>query len=117
MNFGWGMPAAGGSAFDEANDRLVTASDGVVVGYDTGNHRWEVIQDTPAEPPPREGCSLVYDPINERLLAWGSVDGVVLEEPERVDDVWAFDVEAREWTQLLAPSAALVGLRADGDEP
>jgi hypothetical protein len=48
---------------------------------------------------------MVYDPINERIVVYGGVVPIT-NDPWLVspDDVPAFDVRTRTWTQLLAPS-------------
>jgi hypothetical protein len=104
----FGCPGA--IAYDEARQRTVVFTDGLVAAYGAAADRWETLaggQTTPDGygygPQHRLGHWMVYDPVNERLVVAGgtyrTADGWVGR-----DDVWAFDPATREWTQLLAPS-------------
>ena len=77
--------------------------------YDAIADRWETLSVTPPEDQPgacgtspecRQMPQMVYDPVNQRLVAFGgTAAGVVWP-----DDLLAFDTRTREWTVLLAPS-------------
>jgi hypothetical protein len=97
-------------AYDEAHARTVLFSSGRVIAYDATAHQWHVVFDSPLgtdeEPSPgdvshRAGVSLVYDPLNERVISVGgtrrSADGGTV-----ADDVIAFDLATRTWSELLA---------------
>lgn len=102
---------AGGqeAAYDEATERTVVFSDGLMVAFDASAGRWETRFGDPDShrlgngPLSRLGHAIVYDRTNERIVVYGgsyrTPDGWV-----RADDVWAYDGVAGEWIQLLAPS-------------
>jgi len=105
-----GFIASGGEiAYDEAAERTVVFSDGLVIAFDATAGRWETLDGKEQErccgygPQHRLGHWMVYDPLNERLVVYGgqyrTPDGWV-----KANDVWAFDVATRTWLQLLAPS-------------
>jgi hypothetical protein len=86
-------------AYDEAAERTVVGGNVRLAAYDATADRWETVE-FPG-PDPWHGVSLVYDPVNERLVvlpdsweSWsvGSSAGVV-----------ALDLVTREWTVLLEP--------------
>jgi hypothetical protein len=100
-------------AFDEARARTVLFSRGQVIAYDATARVWQPVFDshmdmdppsTPGDPTHRQAISLVYDPINERVISVGgsrrtATDWFV------ADDVIAFDLDARTWIELLVPSS------------
>jgi len=103
-------------AHDEAAERTVILGQGHAAAYDATADRWETLfEGSTAEdwwaacgtrPECRHMPSMVYDPVNERLVVHG---GLVWssEETEWVfpDDDWlAFDTRTREWTVLLEAS-------------
>jgi hypothetical protein len=102
-----GFIATGGEiAYDEAARRTVVFSDGYLIAYDAVAGRWETRYGEPRTrngPVSRLGHTIVYDPVNERIVVYGggfrTPDGWV-----KTDDVWAFDLSTDSWTQLLAPS-------------
>lgn len=108
----WGDLGRYEIAFDEANARTVVFSSGRVLAYDARAQRWEIVFDSPPryesttadEPAHRGAVSLVYDPVNERLIALGGRRASVAGWFD-ADDVVAFDLATGEWIQLLAPSA------------
>jgi hypothetical protein len=109
----WGQEPA--IAYDEAAQRTVMLGQGQSAAYDATADRWEALYGrSTAEdwwvacgtrPECRQLPFVVYDPVNERLVAYG---GTVYtsKEPGWVspDDVLAFDTRTREWTLLLAGS-------------
>jgi hypothetical protein len=104
--------SGGEIAYDEAGQRTVVFSDGLVIAYDAASDRWETLYETdPAMPDEwtagtaRVGHWMVYDSVNERLVVYGGWarrlnDWVQVE----ADDVLAFDPAAGTWTVLLEPS-------------
>ena len=111
--FGYGgyYFSLGEIAYDEAAQRTVLFSEGQVIAYDAAADRWETLYGTfnwpnacGVRPECRVQPSMVYDPINERLVVYG---GNVHTAPEwwgPSDDVVAFDTRTREWTVLLEAS-------------
>jgi hypothetical protein len=92
----WGAPPA--IAYDEAAQRTVVFGNGLAA-YDATADRWEVLIDpTDHDPSDWLPSSMVYDPLNRRLVGLGR--GVVVDQ----GGVVAFDLVAREWTILLEPS-------------
>jgi hypothetical protein len=108
----WGIQP--GIAYDEAAERTVMLGQGQSAAYDATADRWETLYvgtpwDEPGACGSRPECrrmpTLVYDPVNERLVVYGGflwtpAGGV------NPDDMLAFDTRAREWTVLLEPSSA-----------
>jgi hypothetical protein len=92
----WGAPPA--IAYDEAAQRTVVFGNGLAA-YDATADRWEVLID-PADRDPSDWlpASMVYDPVNRRLVGLGR--GVGVDQ----GGVLAFDVATRLWTVLLEPS-------------
>lgn len=113
MNFGWSMTGHE-IAYDESTGRVVIFSDGRVIAYDVAADAWEVLHEEspysdmgpwPVGPLARQGHAIVYDALNERIVAKGGearTGGDPMFVP--ADDVWAFDTRSLEWTQLLARS-------------
>ncbi len=115
--FGYGgyYSLGGEIAYDEAAQRTVLFSGGQVIAYDAAADRWETLYATATDLPTscgiRPECrvqpSMVYDPINERLVVYG---GNVHTGAESLgwwgpsDDVLAFDTRTRRWTILLEAS-------------
>jgi hypothetical protein len=111
MWFGWG-PSGNEIAYDEAAKRTVVFSYGRMIAYDAAADRWEIILE--GFVPGADLCdgprctwlpTMVYDPVNERLVVYGgshpTADGWA-----QGDDVLAFDLATREWTVLLEASHA-----------
>ena len=72
-----------------------------LAAYDATADRWQTVEFP--DPDLWHGVSLVYDPVNERLVVfpdyWAEwTDGTL------VDDVLAFDLATHEWTVLLEPA-------------
>ncbi len=109
--FSFGIWGVGPSiAYDEAAERTVMLGQGHSAAYDATADRWETrygwstSEDWQVACGTRPECrvqpSMVYDPVNERLVVYGAVAEVV------PDDLLAFDTRTGEWTVLLAASAA-----------
>ena len=77
--------------YDEAAERTVVAGAFQWGAYDATADRWEIIYER--DPPGPAVQPWVYDPVNQRLLVWGS----------GYRDIVAFDLVTREWTVLLEP--------------
>jgi hypothetical protein len=108
----WGDLGRHEVAFDEAHARTVLFSRGVVIVYDAAAREWQVVFDshmetdpppTPGDPTHRQATSLVYDPLNERVISVGG-GGRTADRWFVTDDVIAFDVRTRTWIELLAPT-------------
>lgn len=119
------------AVYDPAHQRSLAFSFGRAMTYDSASDRWtvpapdlwsglEVFSDPvvgldprlgkeTSGPLTRYGHSLVFDPVNERVILLGGVsrllDPDVPLEGQRVwwafGDVWAYDIDANQWTQLL----------------
>jgi hypothetical protein len=78
--------------FDEVTGRTVYLTPGgAVAAYDAALDRWDVVWE-PGQSPgpgPTPDASMVYDPVNQRVLL---VAG---------RDVWAFEVGTATWTRLV----------------
>jgi hypothetical protein len=113
--FGYGgyYSLGGEIAYDEAAQRTVLFSKGYVIAYDATADRWETLYG-----PASDGCgvrpvcrvqeSMIYDPVNERLVIYGGNVHTGAVDPGwwgPSDDVLAFDTGTREWTVLLEASA------------
>ncbi len=117
--FGWIGPQPPVVAYDEAAERTVMAGQGRSVAYDATADRWETLFETPAEdwpaafgtdPECRDRQQIVYDAVNERLVAYGG-QYLTTCTWEAVDDVWAFDMATRSWTLVVPPTPAPPPLR------
>jgi hypothetical protein len=106
----WGMGPA--IAYDEAAERTVMVGQGRSVAYDAAADRWETLFETPSEDQPaacedrpecRLGRQMVYDPVNERLVAYGGMLYTTCTW-EAADDMWAFDMATRSWTLVVPPT-------------
>jgi hypothetical protein len=92
-------PAGDAIAYDERSEQVVVLIGGRVFAYDAVADRWDTLSGDPgAGPPGREASSMVYDPVNGRLVVFpGGLDFPV-------DSVLAFDATTRAWTVLLEAS-------------
>jgi hypothetical protein len=92
---GFGMSAPT-IEYDEAAERTVIFGNDRVALYDATGDRWEVLDAAAIGRPDGWPTSMVYDPVNERLVGcrW-------LPLYERKVDVVALDLVTREWTVLL----------------
>ena len=86
---------------------------GALWAYDPTQPGWELIYGLSEDFETGPGAvgiriydAMVYDTINGRLVVIGGrvkIDG----EWETIDDVWAFDIDSEEWTELVPASNAL----------
>jgi hypothetical protein len=106
----WGIGPA--IAYDETAARTVMAGQGSSFAYDATADRWETLFETPSEDQPgtcgtrpecRMGRQMVYDPVNERLVAYGGTVYTTCTWQAQ-DDMWAFDMPTRSWTLLVPPT-------------
>ena len=113
LNTGY-FELGGEATFDAATGRTVVFSDGLLGLYDAAADTWEAITDLPGWPTPglnsladapsgplaRMGHTLVYDPLNRRVILVG---GHARFEDRwwPVDDVWAIDLRERKLVELL----------------
>jgi hypothetical protein len=90
----WTLPAI---AYDETAKRTVIGGNVRMAAYDATTDRWEPVE-FPG-PDAWHGVSIVYDPVNERLVvlpdSWESWEGGANA------GVVAYDLSTREWTVLL----------------
>jgi len=103
----------GSIATDEASGRVVIYSEGHALAYDGAAGRWESIETLerqPDRPGALIGQSILYDPLNRRLVVYGGRAGYPCQDSTVLR---AFDPLTGEWTLLLAQSAA--DLRVSGD--
>ena len=123
--FGWGPGPA--IAYDEAAERTVVSGQGHWAAYDASADSWASTSVTPSadqacgsDPRCRPGYQMVYDPVNERLIAYGGTVERTTCVWGTADDLWAFDLGTGSWTLLvpLTPVAPpLRDLTADGAAP
>lgn len=98
-------------AYDEAAQRTILFSAGIVIAYDAATDHWETLSGNAywdldqcaGRPECRMNHSMVYDPVNERLAVYGG-RVFTAADAEPSDDVLAFDTRTRTWSTLLAPS-------------
>jgi hypothetical protein len=112
--YGGYFSEGGEIAYDEAAQRTILFSNGIVIAYDAAADRWETLyakssEDDPSLCATRPECrmnhSMVYDPVNERLVVYGGNVHIAADPwMAASDDVLAFDTRSREWTVLLAAS-------------
>jgi hypothetical protein len=112
-----------GTTFDPIAQRTVAFGDnGTLATYRTGDDHWDVVAPGPGWPPhgtmttfeggptlwtgplARHGQSLVYDPVNQRILMLG---GLHVDSPADFwggldsGDVWAYDLRINTWIELV----------------
>jgi hypothetical protein len=119
FGYGGGYYSLGGEiAYDETAQRTVLFNMGHVIAYDAAADRWETLYGPPSDggladglcgirPECRNLHSMVYDPVNERLVVYGGNVHTGAVDPGwwgPSDDVLAFDTRTREWTVLLEAS-------------
>lgn len=112
LNTGWG-PSGGELAYDESAQRIVLFSFGVLATYDAAQNRWANVPLpsslldplTKTGPLARLGHTMVYDPVNKRIVILGTT--VLTSAENRYterggDDVWAYEVASNTWTELVS---------------
>jgi hypothetical protein len=113
IGFGYG-PSSGVIAYDEATERTVVYCGRRMVAYHAARDGWEIFW-SDGDPVQPEGIAtgstirfyhtMVYDPINQRLVVYGgehpTADPTVWVGS---DDVLAFDPATRQWSVLLEAS-------------
>jgi hypothetical protein len=97
-------------AYDGATGLTVAFSGGKVVAYDASADRWQVLRDARGDGTCADlTCigrpAFLYDPVNRRLVAYGS-EYATPDNWYRGDGVFAFDASSRRWTTLLAPTGS-----------
>jgi hypothetical protein len=102
------------AAFDPVSQRTFVLRNGNLATYQTGTDRWDPVTEGAGAgwpssgwftgPLTRTGHSLVYDPVNQRILVYGGTWQTTKGE-EGTGDVWAYDVPTNTWTELVAPTA------------
>ena len=120
-----GYPAGWAAAFDPVGERTWLFAETAMLAYDARADEWTAAERGPGwpslamlggvevDPMARLVDTLVYDPINERLVVIGGlvrragdpVGGFEFENSTlSTDDVWAYDPGANTWTLLLPAS-------------
>jgi len=95
---GLGLPRIG---YDDAAKRTVIMA-WAAAAYDASANRWEMLGAYPTPKSWMRTATMVYDPVNERLVGpgpWYNAAGVHVGRAA----VFAFDPGTREWTVLLEP--------------
>jgi hypothetical protein len=96
--FCYDQPAGEAIAYDERSEQVVVLIGGRVFAYDAVADRWDTLSGDPGAGAIREAGSMVYDPVNGRLIVFpGGLDFPG-------DSVLAFDATTRAWTILLEAS-------------
>jgi hypothetical protein len=93
-----GWMVAAGIVYDEAAERTVIFRRVPLTAYSATRDRWEVVAEEAAPGPYPE--SMVYDPVNRRLVGLGGVTDRGVDEQGGVE---ALDLATGEWTILLEP--------------
>ena len=62
--------------------------------YDAGARQWRELSPSGDKPPARFGHTVDYDSVRRRLIVFGG------EASGFFSDVWAYDIEANQWTRL-----------------
>jgi len=111
LETGWG-PSGGELAYDQSAQRTVLFSFGALAIYDAAQDRWTNVSlpgsllnpITKTGPLAQRGHTMVYDPVNERIVILGTT---VLTSAENHyterggDDVWAYKLASNTWTELV----------------
>jgi N-acetylneuraminic acid mutarotase len=67
---------------------------------------WQLVSDGSKGPPARNGCAMVADTARNRLLVHGGDGGpTAFGGFDSLDDLWAFDLKAKQWRQLKPTGA------------
>lgn len=82
-----------------------TAYYGDTWAYDLRAGTWADLQPSGATPRAREGHSLTYDPVSEKMILFGGYDG-----GREYDDTWSYDPATNTWTEL-SPSGDIPAAR------
>jgi hypothetical protein len=109
-----------GTTFDPiAHKTVAYGENGILATYRTGDDHWDVVAPGPGWPPhgtfrtrlgtewtgalARYGQSLVYDPVNQRILMVGGhhIDNPGAWGGPGSRDVWAYDLPTNTWTELV----------------
>ena len=98
------------AAFDPVSQRTFMLVNGGLATYQTGADHWDTVpagtgwpsSDWFSGPLTRTGASLVYDPVNQRILVYGGT-WQTTKGKKRTGDVWAYDVPTNTWTELVGP--------------
>ena len=107
------------AAFDPVSQRTFVLLNGQLATYRTGTDHWDAVYPGNgwpsklrlaeakggglAGPLTRTGHSLVYDPVNQRILVYGGTWQTTKGET-RTGDIWAYDVPINTWTELVGPA-------------
>jgi len=101
--------------YDPVNDRLIlfggfngSVHQNDLWAFDFNSETWEQISPSGSIPPARRGAMAVYDPNGHRLILFGGLGDV-----DNFNDVWVFDLNSEEWTQL-SPSGTIPPGRGGG---
>ena len=102
------------AAFDPVSQRTFVLRNGELATYQAGTDHWDAVTEGAGAgwpssgwgtgPLKRTGHSLVYDPVNQRILVFGGTWQTTNGE-ERTGDVWAYDAPTNTWTELVGPIA------------
>lgn len=111
LKTGW-SPSGGELAYDQSAQRTVLFSFGALAIYDATQDRWANVPLpgsllnplTKTGPLARLGHTMVYDPVNERIVILGTT--VLTSAENRYterggDDVWAYKLASNTWTELV----------------
>jgi len=124
----WGFERGTEVTFDAAHKRTVIYSLGLLSTYDAATRTWTTVPgiptvspaqqpDQPLKPSPmtRSGHTLIYDPINKRVLMFGgssliSTDPMARGHWRDNDDILAYDLKTHTWTTIV-PATSLPATR------
>lgn len=113
--WGWGAAVSGtDAAFDAAHRRTVIYNLGLLATYDAATDTWTTVPQIPTVSPAqqpdqplltpgpltRSGHTLIYDPINERVLMLGG-NSLLSTGWRNNDDVLAYDLTTNTWTTIV----------------
>ncbi|HZW45367.1 MAG TPA: kelch repeat-containing protein [Dermatophilaceae bacterium] len=101
--------AGGELAYDQSAQRTVLFSDGVLATYDATQDRWANVPLpgslfnplTKTGPLARTDHTMVYDPVNERIVILGGTVRTSQTTWSVADDAWAYNVASNTWTELV----------------
>jgi hypothetical protein len=115
----WPLESRREAAFDPVSQRTFILLDGQLASYEAGSHQWDAVYPARgwpskvrlletqggglAGPLTRTRHTLVYDPVNQRMLVYGGTWQTTTGEM-RTGDVWAYDVPTNTWTELVRPT-------------
>jgi N-acetylneuraminic acid mutarotase len=103
-----------GMVYDDTDQQIIifggssgTANLNDTWAYDAASNTWANLAPTGDAPSIRSGCSLVYDPVQSKVVLFGGADADTY-----LNDTWVYDYTANTWTSVT-PTGDTPPVRAD----